>query len=47
MLKKLSLLALILLLSGCAGLRFCKENESPKTGCHPWDPATITGAASR
>ncbi len=45
MLKKLSILALILL-SGCAGITFCDQNGRPK-GCHKWDPATTTGAASR
>ena len=38
---------LIFILSGCAGIRFCGNNESPSTGCKPWDPATISGAASR
>ena len=47
MLKIISLIALVLL-SGCAGINFCKENEQPKkTGCHAWDPATRTGAGGR
>lgn len=45
--KKLLLLSLVLLVSGCAGIRFCNKNESPKTGCKAWDPATTTGTAVR
>ncbi len=47
MLKKLTLLILVLFLTSCAGIRFCSKDESPKTGCKSWDPATTTGAASR
>lgn len=47
MFKKTVLIASIILLSGCAGVRFCSKNESPKTGCKSWDPATTTGAAAR
>ncbi len=46
MLKKVSILTLILLISGCAGLTFCNEKGEPK-GCQKWNPATTTGAASR
>ncbi len=46
MLKNISILALVLLLTGCAGIAFCDTNGLPK-GCHKWDPATTTGAASR
>jgi len=47
MLKKLSILSLVLLISGCVGIRFCNKDESPRTGCKPWDPATISGATAR
>lgn len=47
MLKIVSILILSFLLASCAGIRFCNKEESPKTGCKPWDPATTTGAASR
>lgn len=43
---RLFLLTLFLILTGCAGIPFCNERGEPK-GCHKWDPATITGAASR
>jgi len=46
-LKKIFLLAAIFFLSSCAGIRYCKKDESPTTGCRPWDPAAITGAANR
>ena len=46
MLKKLLLLASVLLLSGCMGLAFCNEKGEPK-GCHAWDPATKNGAGGR
>ena len=46
MLKKLSIIAVVLLLTSCAGIAFCDSNGQPK-GCHKWDPATTTGAASR
>lgn len=47
MLKKTMIVLFVLSLTGCAGIRFCKKDESPKTGCKVWDPATISGAASR
>lgn len=43
--KTLSIIALALLLTSCAGIRYCKENETK--GCQPWDPATKTGMGSR
>lgn len=48
MLKKITVLSLVLILSGCAGIRFCAKDENPKkTGCKAWDPASISGAVSR
>jgi len=44
--NKISIIALILSLTGCAGISFCNEKGEPK-GCHKWDPATTAGAASR
>ena len=46
MLKKLLLISLVLLLSGCAGLAFCNNKGEPK-GCRSWDPATVNGAGGR
>lgn len=46
MLKKVSILIAILLLSGCAGIAFCDSDGKPK-GCRKWDPATTTGAVGR
>ena len=46
MLKKLSIIAVVLLLTSCAGIVFCDPKGLPQ-GCHKWDPATTTGAASR
>lgn len=48
MLKILSISLISLIISGCAGIRFCSKDENYKlTGCKPWDPATISGAVSR
>ena len=46
MLKKLLILSIALLVSGCAGIAFCDKDGQPK-GCHRWDPATTNGGAAR
>lgn len=38
---------LTLVIAGCAGIRYCNKDESPKSGCKTWDPATVSGAVAR
>lgn len=45
--KKIVALLLVTLITSCAGIRYCAQNESPATGCRAWDPATTNGASIR
>jgi hypothetical protein len=48
MLKFSLLIITLMILSGCAGIRFCAEKENPKaTNCRPLTPDIITGGVVR
>lgn len=47
MFKIMIITALTLVISGCAGIRYCNKEETPKSGCKAWDPASVSGAVAR